>query len=204
MEGEETSIDIKNIKISVKLKGQSTITQLLEKCSQHAGVTHHVLSSFIVVKKLASSWRFIIFKSKPGAQRHHTNITGLKCMEEIEHSLSFLAHLLLLNREDLTFRIDNITSKSQGLEKYMLAMQLDYINLQVLMAQLMQNHGPEITCRFQPQVYSALVVKLFNTTNLIYEKGAILVIGARDVPSSIQSVTAIVKAACPANMTLLS
>ena len=190
-------LEVTNIKLSLKIPGFRRMVDIVERCAKSNQFTYKALNSFVVLKFHHSSCRFIVFQSKKGVASHHINLTGVKNRQEIDSCLEALGQLFNVLPREMTVNIDNVTCKATCLEDFLKEKSVESINLYTLMNQLKIDYRDyDVICRFQPHVYSALIVKLHGTTSLVYEKGTILVIGAKSTGMSTMAIQSLFESAC--------
>ena len=179
------SIEITNLKYSVKLNKHVNLNEVSQEInSEHSNNFKSILhSSFCVIREHGSSLRIILFKKKAHSILQHLNITGLRDPFQFDKTLEKVAKLLKCNMHDFErVYVDNITTMSLYFKKTMDDLNVQKINLQKV-ANIFETRFPDgqFTARFQPETYSALIIKGGGSTNLLYSTGRNITIASRSL-----------------------
>ena len=172
--------EICNLKCSVKVQ-LSTSFEALQIKSHIKSWECKSYNSYIVIKP-GQSLRFIVFKSKCHSLNTHINLTGVRTFLLLEPALELLCGFLEISQEVLKVSVDNISGKSNKLVSLLNEyLPMKNINLYSLLREVKNLNAEEnIDLRFQPDSFSALIVRNHCTTLLVYPTAKLVVIASKD------------------------
>lgn len=172
----EAYFEVTNLKCSVKVpaKNQALIPTLSKERCALFGLNCVEYGSFKVIKPPHGSVRYIVFNLKQNSPYKHINISGVRDTIQLEECTQQVTKLLNLEGYQTQFEItiDNITGRSNCLEKS------ENLNLCKLSSSLREKG---LECRYNPEVFSAVVVKQGKCTVLVFSTTKIIVISAKSL-----------------------
>ena len=173
---------ITNIKFSIKTRKEMSLESIHKHCT--ALISNHcrLVGSKIVIRIPNQSKRIIVFPKKRGSPYQHINFTGINKFEEVEQALHCAAFYLNLEVNDLILlTVDNIWAKSDCLIQLMKMCGVVSLNLKLLLSVLKATLTSEnVSIKFRPESFSAIVLRGFKATTLIYSTGAVVIVGAKE------------------------
>lgn len=191
-------VHITNIKFSVKIIKGWCLHKLYDRCSELIHNHCRLFGSKLVIKVPNQSKRIIVFQKKKGSLYQHINCTGVNTFDEIERTLRYASEYLNCAQSDfIHFTIDNIWGKSLRLIEKMKIENVSSLNLRLLLSVLKEtSREADITLRFRPEIFSAIVLRAFSATTLIYSTGACIIVGARN-HTSLQKISELLSTISP-------
>ena len=174
-------IKITNIKFSVKIFGEWSLQRIQEHCARSFHKHSRLVGSKLIIRIPNQSKRIIVFPKKRG-RLQHINFTGINQFEEIQKILELATSYLNCEITDfINLTIDNIWAKTDGLMKNMMEDNIKSLNLKSFLTVLKRAlDGADVRITFRPESFSAIVLRGFNCTTLIYSTGSVIIVGARD------------------------
>ena len=165
---------IVNIKLSLRLP-QTPLERIQDLCELY-NVRCRRIKNFLQLYD-QKSLRFSIFKCKVGSNPKEMNqagnMTGIKAISEIKSSLQRLSKLTgVKNPSNIRFKVDNITF-STAVPTLAFCLPL---NLRELCKYFTQK---KLVWYYNPERYSALILKLRGATTLIYKTGSVIITGCK-------------------------
>ena len=190
-------LQITNIKFSVKIDKEWKLKELHEHCSALINNHCRLMGSKIVIRVPNQAKRIIVFPKKKGFKQH-VNFTGISGFDEIENALNYACEYLNCEKENfLELKVENLWSKSLCLIENMRRENVTSLNLRSLVSVLNQTFkGADVHIRFRPEIFSAIVLRAFNATTLIYSTGSVIIVGAKNY-SSLEKITELLSTISP-------
>ena len=150
-------------------------------------------TSFLVVRSRSTSLRFIIFNRNKINNQTHVNITGVDSRPGISHSIEKLCALLNVDNTLIQWKIDNISAISKHLVDII---GQNYLDLNEVKNHLSASFGSDYILKFNPEVFSALVIKSIDNTALLFSSGKIFVIRSKSEENIRTIIDQVSKIAC--------
>ena len=157
--------EVKNVKISLKVKG-SSLDNAVYRLSQ-LKISYKHFTNYITFNKV---FTFIYFKSKDGVL-NHINVTKLKVKSDISSAVNILKHLFQLTV--VKIKVDNIIAT------YDTTKSIDLIKL-------IENRAFKLT-KYNPEQFPGLFVKYPQGTVIVFHSGKLVLVGFK-VLKSLKSV----------------
>ena len=156
---------VNNIKISCKVPPRP-LTWIEKRCERRK-IYFRKFANFTQLYFTESKLR-VSFFTKSLHRKQHCNATGIRSFEKIQSVIEIISELLSCSSQDIVHTVDNITANgSLGQSLSLLNDALPYLT------------AKKYSWRYDPQLFSGVIISFPWGTGILYSSGKFVVVGGR-------------------------